>query len=202
VAGAVAFHSWGGGNAEQYGAWGDLAEWLHLPLLVTEVGLDASAYSTHAWDSFDYGLREARMIQELLLYARPQALLYWQFTDDYALARVLPDGSVQPSARFWLVKQFADLIESGSDALEVSSDQPDVLLTAFRKSDAYALEVLNTGAARSVHITGVPDAEWQVTQSTEAAPYQRSPAILSKGGDLQFDAPGRSLITITTRMAR
>src|SRR5262249_151995 len=28
LAGAVAFHSWGGGSAEQYGAWGDLAEWL------------------------------------------------------------------------------------------------------------------------------------------------------------------------------
>ncbi len=168
---------------------------------MTEVGVDASAYSTHAWDSFDYGLREARMIQELLLYARPQALLYWQFTDDYALARVLPDGSVQPSARFWLVKQFADLIEPASDALEVSSDQPDVLLTAFRKSDAYALEVLNSGAARSIRIAGVPDAEWQVTESTEAAPYQRGQAISSKGGDLQFDAPGRSLITITTRAA-
>jgi hypothetical protein len=201
LAGAVAFHSWGGGSAEQYGAWGDLAEWLHLPLLVTEVGLDASAYSTHAWDSYDYGLREARMIQELLLYARPQALLYWQFTDDYALARVLPDGSVQPSARFWMVKQFADLIEPASDALGTSSDQPDVLLTAFRRANTYTLEILNSGAARSIRVTGVPDAEWKITQTTETAQYQQGPAIPSTGGVLEFDAPGRSLITITTRAA-
>jgi hypothetical protein len=201
-AGAVAFHSWGGGSAEQYGAWGDLAEWLRLPLLVTEVGLDASAYRTHTWDSYDYGLREARMIQELLLYARPQALLYWQFTDDYALARVLPDGRVQPSARFWMVKQFADLIEPASDALFAASDQPEVLLTAFRKADAYTLEILNTGAPRSISVAGVPDAEWQITQSTESAPYQQGPALRSAGGVLQFAAPGRSLITITTRAAR
>ena len=65
--------AWGGGSHDHYTAWGDLAEWLHLPLLVTEVGVDSSAYATHAWDSYDYGLREARMIQELLTSARPQA---------------------------------------------------------------------------------------------------------------------------------
>ena len=113
LTGAVAFHSWGGGTPEQYAAWGDVAEWLRLPLLVTEMGVDAAAYYTHSCDSFDYGLREARMIQELLMYARPQGLLFWQFTDDYALARVGSDGTVQPSARFWLIKQFADFVAAG-----------------------------------------------------------------------------------------
>jgi hypothetical protein len=70
--GAVGFHSWGGGTPEQYRAWGDVAEWLHLPLLVTELGVDAAAYYTRSWDSYQYGLREARMTQELLMYARPQ----------------------------------------------------------------------------------------------------------------------------------
>jgi hypothetical protein len=47
----------------------------------------------------------------------------------------------------------------------------------------------------------VPDAEWKITQSTETAQYQQGPATPSKGGVLEIDAPGRSLITITTRAA-
>ena len=43
--GAVAFHSWGGGTPEQYSAWGDVAEWLNLPLLVTQLGVDAACVS-------------------------------------------------------------------------------------------------------------------------------------------------------------
>ena len=198
--GAVAFHSWGGGTPEQYSAWGDLAQWLNLPLLATEVGVDASAYYTHSWNSYDYGLREARMIQELLTYARPQGLLFWQFTDDYALARAEPGGSVKPSARFWIMKHFTDLIEPSSDALASASDQRDVLFTAFHSGGAYSLQILNTGGARAVTIAGVPDAEWRITQTTENAPYQSEPAIRPQAGVLRLNAPSRSLITLTARV--
>ncbi len=98
--GALAFHSWGGATPEQYGQWRSLAEWLNLPLLVTELGVDPSAYYTRAWDSYDYGLREARMTQELFTYARPQGMLFWQFTNDYGLARVQRGTArVEPSLR-------------------------------------------------------------------------------------------------------
>jgi hypothetical protein len=202
LTGAVAFHSWGGGTPDQYRAWGDLAEWLHLPLLVTEVGVDASAYYTHSWDSYDYGLREARMVQELLMHARPQGLLFWQFTDDYALARVMPDGTVRPSSRFWLMKHFADLIAPDSDALPGSSDQPGVLFTAFRKDESYTLQILNTEGVRSIRVAGIPDGEWQVTQTTEAEPFLTAPAIRSSGGAVTLRAPGRSLITLTAQARR
>jgi len=198
--GAVGFHSWGGGTAEQYSAWGDLAEWRNLPLLVTEVGVDASAYFTHSWDSYDYGLREAHMIQDLLTYARPQGLLFWQFTDDYALARVQADGSVQPSARFWIVKHFTDLIAPNSDALAAVSDQPDVTVTAFRSGDAYTLNILNSGAAHAIRVAGLPDAEWQAFLTTEDAPYQQTTGMRSHGGELEWNAPARSLVTLTARV--
>ena len=102
--GAVAFHSWGGGTPEQYRAWGDVAEWLNLPLLVTELGVDAAAYHTRSWNSYHYGLREAQMTQELLTYARPQGTQFWQFTNDYALARLGQDGAVEPTARPSLIR--------------------------------------------------------------------------------------------------
>jgi hypothetical protein len=195
--GAVAFHSWGGATPQQYAVWGDLAEWLHLPLLVTELGLDGAGYYTRTWDSYDYGLRESSMAQEILLYARPQGTQYWQFTQDFALARVGRDGVVEPTARFWLMKHFTDLTPHGSDVLSTTSGQASVLFTAFRKGDSYTLHILNLGAARTANLEGLPDAEWQITETTEAAQYRNTGKLRSNGSRLALNLPSRSLVSLT-----
>jgi hypothetical protein len=197
--GAVGFHSWGGGTPEQYAAWGDVAEWLNLPLLVTELGVDAAAYQTRSYDSYAYGLREAKMTQELLLYARPQGTQYWQFTNDYSLARTGAQGAVEPTSRFWLVKHFTDLTPQHGDAVMASSDQPAVLFTAFRKGQEYALHILNLGAARPAELVGLPEAEWRVVESTEAAQWVERGAGRSGSRKLQLDLPARSMVTLVAK---
>lgn len=197
--GAIAFHSWGGGTPEQYSAWGDVAEWLNLPLLVTELGVDAAAYYTRSWDSYHYGLREAQMTQELLTYARPQGTQFWQFTNDYALAR-FRDGAVEPTARFWLMKHFTDLTPHNSEALAASSDQRSVLFTAFRKGASYTLHILNLGAARAAALEGLPDAEWKLVETTAAAQYQQKAVLRSSGATLRLDLPSRSLVSLTMKL--
>ena len=194
--GAVAFHSWGGGTPEQYTAWGDAAQWLGLPLLVTELGVDAAAYNGRAYDSYQYGLREARMTLELLQYARPQGTQFWQFTNDYALARV-NEGKVEPTARFWMMKQFTDLTPQKSEALAMASDAPSVLSASFRKGGRYTVHILNLGAARIASIEGLPAASWQITETTEAAQYRQRSAGTSNGSPLSVELPSRSLITLT-----
>ena len=194
--GAVAVHSWGGAAPEQYAAWGDLAEWLNLPLLLDELGVDSSASESNQWDLYHYGLREAQYMQESLLYARPQGAQFWQYTDSYSLARLRPDGTVEPSARFWLMKHFTDLTPMKSEALATASDQNGVLMTAFRKGSAYALHILNRGGARAATVTGLPDGDWQVTESTEARQFQQRRAGAAKGS-LSLELPPRSLVTLT-----
>ena len=195
--GAIAFHSWGGGTPEQYTAWGDVAEWLNLPLLVTELGVDAAAYHNRAYGSYHYGLEEARMTQELLTYARPRGTQFWQFTNDYALARTGENNTVEPTSRFFLVKHFTDLTPQHSDALATTSDQGAVLCTAFRKGEAYTVHILNTGAARAANLAGLPDGQWRVVQTTEASPYQQLPALRPDGTGLPVNLPARSLVTLT-----
>jgi hypothetical protein len=197
--GAVAFHSWGGATPAQYTAWGDVGEWLGLPLLVAELGVDAAAYYTRSWDSYHYGLREARMTQEILQYVRPQGTQFWQFTNDYSLARAKPDGTVEPSSRFWLMKHFTDLTPQKSEALTTSSDQARVLFTAFRRGGEHALHILNLGAAREAVLEGLPDAEWQAVESTEAAQYRQRQAGRPAQGTLRVALPARSLVTLTAR---
>jgi hypothetical protein len=194
---AIAFHSWGGASPEHYAAWGDVAEWLNLPLLVTELGVDSSAYATNAWDTYHYGLREAQHTQEILLYARPQGTQFWQYTDDYALARIRPDGTVEPTARFWMMKHFTDLTPMKSEALTTAADQKDVTLTAFRKGPAMTLHIVNVAGARTASLNGVPDGDWLVTESTEEAQYQQKKRVRSKSGVLPLTLPSRSIVTLT-----
>jgi hypothetical protein len=195
--GAVGFHSWEGGTPAHYAAWGDVAEWLNLPLLVTELGVDSQAYYTHSWDSYQYGLREARMTLELLQHARPRGTQFWQFTNDYALARLSPEGSVLPTGRFWLIKHFTDLTPQHSEALTINSDQPSVLTAAFRAGSRYAVHMLNLGASRPVSFEGLPAADWQLTETTETAVFARKPAGRTPEGKLSLTLPSRSLVTLT-----
>jgi hypothetical protein len=203
---AVGFHSWGGGTPEQYKAWGDLAEWLQLPLLVTELGVDAQAYRGGAYDSFNYGLSEVRMYQELLLYARPQGTQQWEFTADYGTVRAQrrDDGGIDliPTSRFWLVKHFTDLTPHNSDALSVSSDNDKVLFTAFAQGQGsgrvYTLHVANMAAGREVTIEGAPDLPFRAVRTSESENFQELPPIRPQDGVLRFQIPARSLLTLTT----
>ncbi len=162
--GAVGFHSWGGATPEQYRAWGDVARWLNLPLLVTELGVDAAAWRSGLYDSYDYGLREVRMMQEILAYARPQATLQWEFTDDYSLVHVGRNGQAPPNpvptSRFWLVKHFTDLTPPHAEVIESTSDQPALLVSAFAggppASPVYTVHLANLGPGRDVTLAGLP----------------------------------------------
>jgi O-glycosyl hydrolase len=192
--GAVSFHSWGNGTPEQYGAWGDVAEWLHLPLLVAEAGVDPGAYQNSAYDSYAYGLKEARQFQELLRYARAQALLYWQFTDDYGLVHVGPKGEIEPTGRYWLMKQFVNLTPTKSEAVASASDQPDVLISAFARGDALTVHILNAGPDCDAVISGLPAGSWRTVATTEDAGYQEG-TDSTDGTAKKLRLPARSLTT-------
>jgi O-glycosyl hydrolase len=195
--GAISVHSWGGGSPAQYAAWGDVAEWLHLPLLVAEAGVDPGSYRNRMYDSYDYGLKEARQFQELLRYARPQALIYWQFTDDYGLVHVGPGGAIEPTGRFWLMKQFVNLSPPKSEVVSTSSDQPDVAISAFARGGGLVVHILNIGAGRGAAISGLPAGPWRTVTTTESAGYQEGAVKPGEaGGPLKLQLPARSLTTL------
>lgn len=189
--GAVSFHSWNNGSPEQYAAWGDVAEWLNVPLLISEAGLDPGAYRNRTFDSYAYGLRELEQLQNLLRYARPQSSLYWQFTQDYGLARLRADGSVEPTGRFWLMKHFTNLTPHGSVGVDSSSDRDDVLVSAFKRNDELVLHIANLGPAREATLAGLPRASWKRITTTETESW-REEAVTSD----RLALPARSLVTL------
>jgi O-glycosyl hydrolase len=195
--GAVSVHSWGGGTPAQYEAWGDVASWLHLPLLVAEAGVDPGSYKNRMFDSYSYGLREAGQFQDLLRHARPQALIYWQFTEDYALVHVGPGGAIEPTGRFWLMKQFANLTPTKSEAVRTSSDRADVQISAFARKDALVVHVLNVGPGCEATLTGLPPGSWRTVTTTESSGYQEGHVAIAPGrAGSVLTLPARSLTTL------
>lgn len=204
--GAVAFHSWGGGSAADYAAWGDLAERLKLPLLVTELGVDAGAWQTRAYDNYSYAVQEVRMYQELLLHARPQGTMQWEFTADYSILKQDKDEQgkdrLTPTARFWFVKHFCNLTPYHSEALATASDNPKVLVTAFRSGSTFTVHIANLGAARAATITGLPAnlTRLQAVRTSAEDSFRKLDAVAVSKGAAKLDLAAQSLLTLTTVM--
>jgi O-glycosyl hydrolase len=195
--GAVSFHSWGSGTPQQYRAWADVAEWLQLPLLVGEAGTDPGSYRNHMFDSYAYGLKEAQQYHELLRDARPRTLVFWEYTEDYGVVRVNPDKTVEPTGRFFLLKQFANLSPQKSHVVASESDQKDVLVSAFAAGERVAVHVLNLGAEREITIDGLTGEGWKSFTTTETQGYVET-QIGAAPRSLKL--PARSMTTIVRGM--
>ena len=206
--GAIGFHSWGGGTADDYRAWGDLAQRLKLPLLVTELGVDSGAWRSRAFDNYHYAVREMRMYQELLLHARPRGTMQWEFTADYSIVEQQSDADgktlITPTARYHLVKHFCNLTPRGAEALTTSADNPKVLFTAFRGQVAgrvvYTLHVVNTGPGRQATIKGIPAGvdSLRAVRTGEREGFAQLGQVPVEGGTVRLQLAANSLVSLTT----
>ncbi|HRV09349.1 MAG TPA: hypothetical protein P5568_12860, partial [Acidobacteriota bacterium] len=206
----LAFHSWNGTISENYRRWSELADGLNLPLAVTEVGSDPAAW--HFPDLFfDYGyaLDDLANYFGFLVDARPQAALQWEYSCDYPLVHFENDG-ITYSARYWFVKQLADLTPPRAQYLNVDSSNPDVQVVGFRSvpegggSDSagdieYVFHVANLGPARTITLEGLPaalrDLSGVITNAEQS--FATLPTnIIVTAGVAVFQLPEQSLLSL------
>jgi hypothetical protein len=157
--GAVSFHSWRGGTAEQFERWGAAARRLDLPLFVAEGGMDSDAYRYQSlllepW----YALLELTEYVDICRLAQPLTILQWQLTENYSLLTGGRDGRpLAPAQRFWQLKQLGTL-SSGARALPIACDQAAIAACAFvdPATGGCIVDLVNNGAARAATISGFP----------------------------------------------
>jgi hypothetical protein len=226
--GAVSFHSWGGASPQQYAAWAGLARQLGLPLIVAEAGVDSGAWRDRSFASFPYAMREMVHYQELFLHARPQAVLRWEYSDDYSLVdRNQNTGDIRPAERFCLQKHWCAFIPPGSENLATASDSDAVLFTAFRCYSAksakaafatkherlrpgasggkpgdfdYSLHLSNVGPTRKARLVGVPRhiSSLNAVRTAQNVLFRKLDAVTVRDGRLTLSLPRDSLTTLTT----
>lgn len=203
--GAVGLHSWGGDSPRGYKAWRTLADQLELPLIVSEAGADSRAWQTQTYNSWYYALQELEMYQKLFLYARPQAVLEWEFTADYPLLIQGDDDVVlEPTKRYWLLKHFIDLTPVPAVQLDTASSATNVLMTAFQYTGKgagrnFVVHIANLGAAREFQLDGLP--EWVRAMTGRLtgrdASYRELPGLQVQDGSLHYDLPAQCLLTLS-----
>ncbi len=204
--GAVSFHSWGGGTPQEYAAWSDLATSLNRPLIVAEAGVDPGAWKNSTFRSFDYAVREMTHYQNLFQFARPQAVLYWEYTADYSLMSADPKkpGTPVETERFALQKHWLRFIPPSSEALTTTGGIASVLLTAFRKKNAdtttYTFNLSNAAWGRKAKIVGIPAAikSLNAVQTSRGILFKTLAPIVPVNGIAEMELPEQSLTTLTT----
>lgn len=205
--GAVAFHTWNGGTPESFRAWREFADRVERPLLVTELGLEPSAWQTHAYRTFHYGVRELALLFDVMTFARPEGILYWQFSNDYPLCRPDADGILQPTSRYvdWL--QLCNQTPRGSVYLATQSSLPEVRIVAFGdgRSTIQAIHIFNPTGWRDAVLSGLPRGRqrWVLRipdRQRRSYVYHRVSGN-PRSGELAFPLPARSLLTLTPAVA-
>jgi len=201
----VTFHSWSGGSPEEFNGWKTLADRLGVPLLVTELGMDAD-WRRKPYQVPGYALREVRLIQALILQARPQSLLQWELTDDYGLVPQVK-GKLTPSDRFYFLNSLYRFVPTHAIYLITTSDHSKVLMTGFIRSDSparkpeFVLHLFNEGHARQVTLfdraqilQGRTVDRWE-TQGQEVC-HRLDPVRIRKH-EIHLELPEDSLTSLT-----
>ena len=160
---AVSFHSWRGCTDEILAQWSAAAQTLNVPLLVGEGSTDAAAWTyPQIFDEPSFALHEINLYTRICALSQPKSILQWQLTADYSL---LAGGGVfgnnneplRPTQRFWNLKQLA-ATPVGAFALPITCNAPNLASAAFGNlaKGEYAVHIVNSGAARSATLTGLP----------------------------------------------
>ncbi len=154
--GALSFHSWHDGTAEEFTAWGKAAKDLNVPLLCGEGGIDSDAHQypqifSEAW----FGLNEIDTYLSILQYGQAASVLHWQLTENYGVLATR-DGTLVPTRRFFQLKQL-DLTPPGTPFLPLVGDTPAISHAAYgNDAKGYAIHLLNKGAQRDATISALP----------------------------------------------
>ena len=140
----------------------------------------------------------------LLRFARPQAVLLWEHSNDYPiLIRDAADRLIT-TARWGIQKQWCRYTPRGSLAVTCQIQAGDrVDACAFSHGlggDGFTLHIGNRSAARSCRLQGLPRASENGTliRTTRDAHARVAGTVQPRDGEVEIELPAESLTTLTT----
>ena len=204
--GAVSYHSWRGWSDSLLTFWRTAADRVGVPLLVGEGSTDAGAWRyPQIFQESDFALPEIALYLRLLALSQPKSILQWQLTSDYSLLAgggLFGDSTaLRPTQRFWNLKQLA-AVPGGLSHLPIRCEEATITCAALGSAQrgTYAVHVVNSGAARSAIVTGLPRTVRSMRMWTTSATLgmREGARVPVRNGVARLTLPSASFVTLMT----
>jgi len=146
-----------------------------------------------------YALDEAAEYVRIMRICHPESILEWQLTQDYSVLKTDAGGVLQPTQRFYNLKQF-NLAPAGSAWIPARSSSglvlPAACLDASR--NICTVHLVNNGASRAVTLGGLPAsvAQMSVYVTDEKRGMEKLEPVSVKNGTAQFNLQGQTVTTL------
>ena len=202
--GAVSFHSWRGWEYETMRAWYDASSKINKPLIVGEGSIDAQGWRYfQIFEEPHYALNEIKLYVRMLSICEPQSILQWQLTADYSVLRgggIFRNDSIemQPTRRFWNLKQFA-ITPDNSRFIPAKSSASDLYTAVYgNEKGETVIHIVNEVSDRTVSLSGIPDSikELKVFATSESQNMEELEKVAVTNGNASLSVPAGTFLTL------
>ncbi len=199
--GPLCFHSWWSENIpnSEFERIADFAGAWNKEVWCSELGFDAMAWKVRGMnESWDYGLRFAKISHRMMKYAQVAVSLYWTWQNNYA---IMSKDTETKYPSYYVTRHFTDFLNTGTQLIHSLSSDPEILSICGIHSDGKkVVQLINMKKEPvSVNIEGFkPTAgSFQLVSTTEKNLWnEQKKTSLNNRKLISVDLPAQSVNTI------
>jgi len=142
--GPLCFHSWWSEKIpdSEFERVAAFAKAFNKPVWCSELGFDAEAHKVKGmFQTWDYGLRFARISHRMLKFAEVEVSMYWTWQNDYS---IMSTDLKTKYPSYYVTRHLTDYFNSGTRIVHSLSSDPDVLpLSGIHEDGTQVLQLIN-----------------------------------------------------------
>ena len=186
--GPLCFHSWWSEKIpdSEFERIAAFAKAQNKQVWCSELGFDAEAHKVKGmFQSYDYGLRFAKISHRMMKYAEVEVSMYWTWQNDYSI--MSSDlKTLYPS--YYVTRHLVDYLNSGTQIVYSTSSDPEVLaISGVHEDGKQVMQLINMKKVPvTVDVDGYNSNSVDMVTTTEATNWniQKNLAKFKKGQTL------------------
>jgi hypothetical protein len=168
--GPLSFHSWWSEKIpdSEFERVAAFAKAHNKPVWCAELGFDAAAHKVKGmFQSWDYGLRLAKISHRMLKYAEVEVSMYWTWQNDYSIMSA-DLKTLYPS--YYVTRHLVDFLNTGTQIVHSISSDPDLLsLSGIHEDGKQVIQLINMKKTSvTVDILGYNSKSVNIISTTES----------------------------------
>jgi len=142
--GPLCFHSWWSENIpdSEFERVAAFAKAQDKQVWCSELGFDAAAHKVKGmFQSYDYGLRFAKISHRMMKYAEVEVSMYWTWQNDYS---IMSADLKTMYLSYYVTRHLVDYLNSGTQIIHSTSSDPEVLaISGVHEDGKQVIQLIN-----------------------------------------------------------